>query len=88
MGRTKAAFFNKIGYNLLEIDLLINDLCKIVLKNEVYQDIETSYGHKYLVKGKIGLRYTKVVPIMTIWIIEKEDSIPGFVTAYPSNKEK
>jgi len=88
VGRTKAAFFYKIGYNPGGIDLLINDLRKIVLENEVCKEIDTLYGQKYLVKGEIGIRFMKAVSIITIWIIEKEDSIPRFITAYPSNEEK
>lgn len=88
IGKSKAVFFNKIGYNLEKIDLLSKELNRIILENEVYKEISTRYGNKYLVKGNIGLAFKKTIPVVTIWIIEKEDSVPRFVTAYPSDKEE
>ncbi len=88
VGRSKAAFFNKIGYNLERIDLLSRELSSIIKENEVDKEIKTFYGNKYLVKGNIGSIFKKVIPIVTVWIIEKEDSVPRFVTAYPSYEEE
>ena len=67
-------------------DLLSKELSRIIQENEVDKEIRTLYGNKYLVKGNIGAMFKKVIPIVTVWIIEKEDSVPRFVTAYPSNE--
>jgi len=88
VGKTKAVFFNKIGYNLEKSNLLRMELNRIILENEVYNTMSTFYGDKYIVKGNIGLRAGKSFPIVTIWIIEMENSIPRFVTAYPLHEEK
>ena len=59
-----------------------------MLENDIYKDINTPYGIKYLVKGNIGLMSERVTPIITVWIIEKEGSVPRFVTAYPLHEEE
>ena len=88
MGKSKAVFFNKIGYTLKGTDLLIKDLLRIVHENEIDSRMDTFYGYKYLVKGNIGMIFKNDVSIITVWIIEKESSVPRFVTAYPSHKEE
>ena len=88
VGRSKAVFFNRIGYSIDRIDLLSKDLKRILQENEVDKEVVTPYGNKYLVKGKIGAMFKKVIPVVTVWIIEKTDSVPRFVTAYPLHEEE
>ena len=88
VGRSKSIFFNEIGYNIKRINLLSKELNRIIRENEVDEEIRTIYGNKYIVKGNIGSMFKKAIPIVTVWIIEKEDSVPRFVTAYPSHEEE
>ena len=61
IGKTKALFFNRVGYTLQNKNLLINDIHTIVKENSVASKIETEFGTKYLVKGSIGERFGKCV---------------------------
>jgi hypothetical protein len=83
IGKTKAAFFERIGYTLENERLLVDDLKAIVKWNEVAKTIDTGYGKKYIIRGTIGIRFGKNVPVVTIWLVEEGDTNPRFVTAYP-----
>ena len=83
IGKTKAHFFNQVGYTLQNRNLLINDFHTIVKENSVANKIETEFGTKYLVKGSIGERFGNRVGVVTVWIIEEGTSFPRFITAYP-----
>lgn len=83
VGHTKADFFAKIGYSKDNADLLYEDLKRIVEANEVVKEVKTNFGTKYVVQGIIGRRFNKKTEIVTIWIVDKENNIPRFITAYP-----
>ena len=83
IGKSKALFFNRVGYTLQNKTLLINDIHTIVKDNSVARNIETEFGTKYIVKGTIGERFGKQVVVVTVWIIEEDTSFPRFITAYP-----
>jgi len=86
IGKAKATFFNNIGYYQENLDLLIEDLYFIVKHNEVQDIIKSSFGMKYIIKGNIGSRFDKNVEIITIWIIDDNNTYPRFITAYPCSQ--
>ena len=83
VGHTKADFFAKIGYSKENVELLYEDLKKIIELNEVVKKVKTDFGTKYIVQGTVGSRFNKSVEIVTIWIVDKGYDIPRFITAYP-----
>ncbi len=82
VGRSKAKFFKKYGFNLENVDLLEQGLLTIAY-DEVTEILLSPYGTKYVIIGELETPSTKKVTIQTVWIIENRESIPRFVTAYP-----
>lgn len=83
VGKFKAKFFRNLGFNETNIRLLEKTLIKLAQAEEINEVITSPYGTKYVVDGKINAPNRKGVGIRTIWIIEKGNQLPKFVTVYP-----
>ncbi len=88
IGRSKAAFFKSIGYLNKDAALFKEVLFDIVRNNDVVEEIKSYYGSKYIVPGKIPGKADSEVGIVTVWIIERGEDFPRFVTAYPDKRSK
>lgn len=44
---------------------------------------ETPYGRKYVVEGPVETPSGKMLELLRVWVILKEQRLPRFVTAYP-----
>ena len=84
VGRSKAVFFNNMGYNLENAQVLKKDIMQIIRSNDFVEKVESPYGTKYIVEGNIKGFLGKTALIVTVWIIEKGIDIPRFITAYPA----
>lgn len=84
VGKSKAKFFRTIGFNASNINLLEDRLVSRAQTENIIEINTTQYGAKYAVDGLLETPKNTFVKIRTIWIIEKEESSPRFVTAYPS----
>ena len=82
-GRFKAKFFRVLGFNKTNVSLFEKALHTIVTHEEVKDISTTMYGTKYVIDGKIKTPSGKIVTIRTIWIIERDQNRPRFVTVYP-----
>lgn len=83
VGKFKARFFRKLGFNETNIHLSEKTLIKLVQAQEVKETITSPYGTKFVIDGKINTPRGKGASIRTIWIIERGNQIPKFVTVYP-----
>lgn len=83
LGKFKAKLFAGIGFNRSNTKLLEKTLRNIVISSEIADEIFSEYGTKYVIYGKIKSPNGKQVKLCTIWIIEKEQVRPRFITAYP-----
>lgn len=83
VGKSKAKFFNKIGFNNKNSTLLEQQLLNIAKNNEVNKILESSHGKNYQINGQITTPESKAVHLTTVWCIKVEDTKPSFVTAYP-----
>lgn len=64
-------------------DDLITELKNIIVNNDLTNVIENAFGTKYVVKGLIITSKKTFQEITTVWFIEKGETIPYFITAYP-----
>ena len=87
MGRAKARFFHGIGFSKEQADELRQALLEVAATGKVEQIVETPYGTKYIVDGKLFTPLGKRMSIRTVWIVEKGKDQPRFVTAYTSRGE-
>ena len=83
VGKSKAGFFRQHGFNESNVDLLAKGLLTMGQTEEVREVVSSSYGKKYVVTGKLQTPSGTSVRIQTVWIIEKPENPPRFVTAYP-----
>lgn len=83
VGRFKAKFFRQSGFDETNANLFEEALKAIAESQDVQKVIKSPYGTKYLIQGKIETPIGKTVAVKTVWIIEKGETNPRFVTVYP-----
>ncbi len=82
-GSHKAKYFESFGFNVNHSDILSESLIEHSIENDVIKVIETNYGTKYIVEGKIKTPDKRNPKVRTIWFIESNENIPKFITVYP-----
>jgi len=80
----KQDFFRAFGFDESNSHLLEAELLNLALTVEVTQVKEVERGTKYVLIGSIRTPIGRVVTIATIWMIERNQTSPRFVTAYPA----
>jgi hypothetical protein len=80
---SKARWFLAIGYDPANPSILERDLLRLVRTSADYSEVNTSFGTKYVVSGRITAPNGTDVTLVTIWIVETGDERPRLVTAYP-----
>lgn len=83
VGRSKAKFFRKLGFNNNNIDILIKSFITIAQSNEIKESRKLPYGTNYVLDGIIKSPSGKKVKINTVWFVKKDEGSPRFITAYP-----
>ena len=84
IGKSKAVWFEILGYNASNWRLLQTDLVQIAAAAVDWQT-ETRYGHKYGVSGTLNGPNGKSGEVVTVWIIMIGQQNPRLVTAYPDD---
>ena len=70
-------------YNELNIDLLKQGLLTIAQIGDVKEAVSSTHGVKYVIDGLLQTQTGEAVKVRTIWIIDKGQTRPRFVTTYP-----
>lgn len=83
VGKSKAKFFRKIGFNETNVDKFEKALLSIAYTNDTEEVNETAYDVNYIIKGVIKNPNHNLVTIKTVWFIETGQAKPRFVTAIP-----
>ncbi len=83
IGRAKAKFFRRLGFNESNVNQLEKSLLKIAKTNSIKGVKEIVYGTNYVIEGRIKGSSGKVTTIVTVWFAKAKESKPSFVTAYP-----
>lgn len=83
-GRTKAKFFRSFGFNETNLDLLKQALIRIAQTQKVNEEVSSPHRKKYIIDGTIHTPNDRIISIRTVWIIEKNQNKPRFVTTYPN----
>ena len=84
VGKSKAKFFSKFGFDETNVDDFERGLKKIAQENEITEQISMLHGEKYIIDGVIQTPIGRTITIRTVWIIEKGEITPRFVTAHPA----
>lgn len=83
VGRSKAKFFRRLGFNETNIGKLEKSLLKIAKTNKVTSVKEFEFGTNYVIEETIKGPTGKSATIATVWFAENDKSRPSFITAYP-----
>ncbi len=63
--------------------MLKQGLINIAQSEDVVEVISSPHGVKYIIDGGIKTPAGNFIKMRTVWIIDKEQESPRFVTAYP-----
>ena len=82
-GRSKALFFNGLGFRRDRPAVLRRALLQHAVANAVSSVQQTSFVAKYLIDGTISGPTGTVAAIRSVWFVESGERSPRFITAYP-----
>ena len=83
IGKSKSKYLRSVGFNETNIGVLKEGLITIAQSENVKDLLSSSYGIKYIIDGMIHTPNGIFIKMRTIWIIDKDQERPRFVTAYP-----
>lgn len=87
VGGPKASWFLMLGYQTAVPELLAADLLEIVGTSDDLDSLPDSFGVKYAVRGVLQTPSGGLVPLQSIWMIEKRSDVPRLVSPYPARSE-
>jgi hypothetical protein len=82
-GRSKALFFNNLGFRKDQPAVLRRAFLQHAAVNEVSSVQQTSFGAKYLIDGRISGPTGTAAVIRSVWFVEVGERGPRLITAYP-----
>ncbi|MEK7812227.1 MAG: DUF6883 domain-containing protein [Candidatus Desantisbacteria bacterium] len=83
VGKSKAKLLRSIGFNESNVNMLKKNLVELALKNEVVDKKVSVHGTKYVIDGNIQSPDSIEITLRTVWIIDNDENILRFITAYP-----
>ncbi len=83
VGRFKAAFFAGLGFTSSNWSTLELELRKLAQQGSTEPGPRTTFGQKYLVRGKITGPAGRAAVVLTVWIVLEGEEVPRLVTVYP-----
>lgn len=83
VGKSKAKILRAAGFNETNVGFLKQGLLTIAHSGKVVDVISSLHGVKYVIDGLLKAPDGSAIKMRTIWITEKGQVRPRFVTAYP-----
>lgn len=83
-GKSKARFFELIGYTATNGEQLRADLLRLACSGIVTKEMPNSDGSKFVVVGPVDAPNGKAYDLLTVWAVEPPDYEPRLITAYPN----
>ena len=82
-GRTKAAFFQRLGFRREQPDQLQRALLQLAQTSDM-TETAFAFGRKYAGVGVITAPNGRRVRLVTVWVLRANQPPPVLVTAYPA----
>ena len=82
IGRFKALFFMRLGYDQENWVDLERDILELVRREEATIERDTPYGRKFRVCGILRGPSGVKAEVVTIWIVLTKEGLPRFITAF------
>jgi len=83
VGRFKAQFFRRLGYDHENWTRLTEQLLTIAQEGDA-QEIASPFGRKFSIVATLVGPNDRSASIISIWVLDRDDANPRFVTAYPA----
>ncbi len=83
VGKSKAKFFRAVGFDETNVSILEQALLSIAHSEDVLEIETTWHGTKYVVDGSLETPFGDWAQVRTVWIVDRGQDRPRFVTAYP-----
>jgi hypothetical protein len=81
-GGSKASFFLRFGFTVVNWQRLAEALLRHVHENEVVETEQTRHGTRYVVDGAMAAPDGTVLNVRSAWFIDAGGEMPRFVTAH------
>jgi hypothetical protein len=75
--------FESLGFSRTEWQVLADALKGLAIGGDVAAEVQSMYGRKYIVDGRIGVASGEPPLVRSIWIVDRGLDAPRLVTAYP-----
>lgn len=82
-GRSKARFFTKFGFSLVNWEILAEALRKHAIDYPIVKAVESDFGTRYTVEGELETPDGRRPRVRTVWIPGRGSESPRLITAYP-----
>tara|TARA_Y100000294_G_scaffold155712_1_gene156157 strand:- start:501 stop:833 length:333 start_codon:yes stop_codon:yes gene_type:complete len=82
-GCSKASFFCQFGFTVENWEIFAQALYKHAQDNDVVKMIESEYGSRYSIEGKLETPDMRDPEVRSTWIIEKHSTVPRLITVHP-----
>ncbi len=86
VGRYKAFFFARLGYDSGNWTRLRDDLHAAARSADVEMTVSTAYGKKYVARAILNGPRGISAEVVTVWIVRTGGDGPRLITAYPGEK--
>ena len=85
-GRATAHFFHSFGFSVDRWEELAAALKSHAVSNEVARVVETAYGSRYHVDGRMETPDGRNPVIRSVWQVDPGSVHPRFITAHPRRR--
>lgn len=86
LGKSKAAFFERLGYVPGAWERLAEDLRRHGREHPVAKVSISRFGQKFEVRGSLVGPFATTTELVSVWIVLRGETQPRLVTAYPGAK--
>lgn len=86
LGKHKAKFFKSFGFKGTDIETFKSALIAHAIEKQIEESEDNGFGKKFELKCDFQTPDSRNPCIVSVWIIEKGNTIPKLVTAYPEKK--
>ena len=83
VGRFKAVFFERLGYEKPSWPRLQHDLLELCRTGAAVEGQTSQFGRKYEVRGTLEGPSGRRAEVVTVWVILVGEDVPRLVTAFP-----
>ena len=83
VGRFKVRFFESMGFTRSRWELLESALRGQHLGGDASPTTASEYGQKYEIRAILVGPDGRAAPVVSVWIVRRDEDVPRFVTAYP-----